>query len=453
VSTAEVRARSGVAVLPRRRLRGRGVGWVAAAVVAVVALVVGLPLPVSRAQLPHGVPAVDSNAQVRILERGTFRAGGTLVAPNWVLTARHAVPRTGNGDFSVLFGMADPRFDPLDRSNERVIDQVVAAPNGADLVLVHFADPAPRGSWVAGHLATRAPDRYTRASHYGWGPSGHVLGRDVGAIVDLAAAENAARQRASSPFFAALFPVGVTPMVANVVGEAGDSGSGVFTSPGGLTGVISTSATYRPVNASGSFGLPFRMLYEVPVWEYRDWILATIAGPVPAPPPASGDGPPRRQLPDAEPGGGGLMMSIPPPADDCEEEQRSSCSVPEPVWVPGVLLGSGNNRGTVLGVCEQEAGNDCSFDGTHYAAGRTARMALGTSVARSALGTRQVLVWCRSSDAFTAGGPVQPVLRVSFTNADPVESPLGYGWWDVSPDQVGTGAGQTLVDQARLAPC
>jgi hypothetical protein len=45
------------------------------------------------------------------------------------------------------------------------------------------------------------------------------------------------------------------------------------------------------------------------------------------------------------------------------------------------------------------------------------------------------------------------VLRVSFTNADPTDSVLGYGWWDVTPDQVGTGAGQTLLDPGPLQPC
>jgi hypothetical protein len=64
------------------------------------------------------------------------------------------------------------------------------------------------------------------------------------------------------------------------------------------------------------------------------------------------------------------------------------------------------------------------------------------------------MVWCKTSTAFPdASSPTRPVLRVSFTNGDPQESPLGYGWWDVTPDQVGTGSGQVLVDTGRLAPC
>jgi hypothetical protein len=65
-----------------------------------------------------------------------------------------------------------------------------------------------------------------------------------------------------------------------------------------------------------------------------------------------------------------------------------------------------------------------------------------------------VVAWCQTTTAFPdQGSPAQPVLRVSFTNADPSDSPLGYGWWDVTPDQLGTGAGQTVLDTGALSPC
>jgi hypothetical protein len=45
------------------------------------------------------------------------------------------------------------------------------------------------------------------------------------------------------------------------------------------------------------------------------------------------------------------------------------------------------------------------------------------------------------------------VLRVSFTNAEHAEEHLGYGWWDVTPDQVGTGNGTTPLDTGPLTAC
>lgn len=100
------------------------------------------------------------------------------------------------------------------------------------------------------------------------------------------------------------------------------------------------------------------------------------------------------------------------------------------------------------------AGNGCSFDSADYATGTSLRMRLGPSSAPEAAGTRHVMVWCKTTTAFPdPDSPSQPVLRVSLTNADGIEVPVGMGWWDVTPDQVGTGSGQTLVDTDRLATC
>jgi hypothetical protein len=267
-------------------------------------------------------------------------------------------------------------------------------------------------------------------------------------VIDPVASGYAALLRSQRPDFAAVFPAGIDPMMTNAIIQPGDSGGGVFVAHGVLTGVSALGATLAMTNASGAEH-SFDALYDQPVWAYRDWILQTIAGGASS---SSGPaaGPPGRQLTDVT--GGDLIMSLPPPADVCEESQ-ASCPFPDPVWVPGALLGSGNNRGTALGICAQATGNDCSFNGTTYPRGSTARMPLGPLTAPAAPGTRQVLAWCKSTGTFTPGGPSQPVLRVSFTNTDPADAPLGYGWWDVLPDQAGTGTGQTLVDPAQLATC
>jgi hypothetical protein len=61
------------------------------------------------------------------------------------------------------------------------------------------------------------------------------------------------------------------------------------------------------------------------------------------------------------------------------------------------------------------------------------------------------MVWCKTTASLTPGDPTQQVLRISFTNADPQESPLGYGWWDITPDQAGTG--NTPLDPSHFTTC
>jgi hypothetical protein len=70
-------------------------------------------------------------------------------------------------------------------------------------------------------------------------------------------------------------------------------------------------------------------------------------------------------------------------------------------------------------------------------------------------GTREVQVWCTTTTPFPdATSPTRSVLRVSFTNAEHTTAQIGYGWWDVTPDQLGTSpTDQTPLDTSRLAHC
>jgi hypothetical protein len=270
-------------------------------------------------------------------------------------------------------------------------------------------------------------------------------------VYDPVAAANAARERAENTDFADSFPAGIQPMVIAMITDPGDVGGGIFTPGGFLTGVDSFSAVYQNANATGNFyGPVVSASYEQPIWSYRQWILDTINGAG-----SSGGtsaGPPRRHLSDATPTGN-LPMTLPPHTNLCSAA-TGSCIPSDPGWKQGTLLGAGNYRGTALARCATAATNDCSFNGTTYAAGASARMPLGRASAPSAPGTRQVMVWCKTTTAFPdPTSPTQPVLRVSFTNADPNESPTGYGWWDVTPDQVGAGSGQARLDTGPLGPC
>jgi hypothetical protein len=198
--------------------------------------------------------------------------------------------------------------------------------------------------------------------------------------------------------------------------------------------------------------------FDQPVWRYRAWILSVIngAGPsgamsAPATTPASvGNGSGQRALAAAE---GSLPMTLPPQTDRCDPGM-TSCTGSEPTWPRGVLAGSGTYRGVALARCAVAAGSRCSVGEVSHAGGASVRIPLGTVAVPTAPGTREVLVWCKTETAFpAAGSPTRAVLRVSFTNADPDESPDGYGWWDLTPDQVGTGSGNALVDTGSLARC
>jgi hypothetical protein len=423
------------------------------------ALMAVSPAPRSQA-VENGLPARSHAAQVRVFENGEYRGGGTLVNRNWVLTTAHLFDHPDNpAASSVRFGVVNDRTDASDRTTLRTIDRVVPHPD-LDLALVHFADPVPAGTWIP-DLAQEAPPELDRAVVYGWAPEGHTLNRVVTVILNSAALGNIALLRSISSEVAADFSgsSGIPPLVTNDEAEPGDSGSGVFTNgttsgtnEDRLVGVVYGAYPYSAENRSGTLYGPVEEAgYQFPVWRVRPWVRSVIDGEGP-----SGsnlkDDEVRSRRPTAQ-SGGSLPMTMPPQTGVCEPGEKS-CTSPGPHWVQAALLGSGNYRGTALARCATVTGNGCSFSGTASAPGASARMPLGPSSAPNAPGTREVMVWCRTGTAFPdAGSPTRQVLRVSLTNADGVEVPVGMGWWDVTPDQVGTGTSQTPVDADQLAAC
>jgi Trypsin len=433
----------------RRAVRG-----LLAMTVAVLILLVGAPVLHSQA-MAGGRPADSTAGSVRIFLDGKFQGCGTLVDRNWAVTAGHLVEDVDAGALTVRFGVVNGNDDGRDTTNARTIDRVVTHPEGADVALVHFADPVPPGTWIA-PLASRAPPRYSAARLYGWGPDGHTLNRAIGLILEPIAQQNADYHRGQSSQFRAAYPGDLQPMAVNVSAEPGDSGGGLFTIDGTLIGIHNGLGDFRyQFNASGKpVGSGGDAAYEQPVWVHQQWIQKVISGEGTSGEStgASTGGQDRRRL-DDEPASGRLPMSLPPQVAVCDVG-APTCTRSMPSWAQGVLLGAGNYRGTAQARCAAVTGNDCSFNGVPSAAGASARMALGPASAPSALGTRDVMVWCRTSTPFPEPtSPTREVVLVSFTNGDPQESPLGYGWWDLTLDQVGTGNGQTLLDTGNLTAC
>ena len=418
-----------------RKLRGL---WFGVVLVVASAFLAGLPWARSKAMVSGA--ATSSAAQVRVFENGVFRGSGTLVDRNWVLTVAHLFNRPDNPRiYSFRFGAVNNQNDQNDPTHLRSIDRIVLAPRG-DMAMVHFADPVPEGTWIPS-LANQAPRLYDWAHVYGWGPIGTVLAWASTLVYDPAAIANAAAQRATDPGFADSFAEGIGPIVLNLPTGRGDSGGGAFSPREVLAGVHVGNADYRHANGSGNLIPPYyRTSYQQPVWQYRQWILDVINGAGTSMPDPDHDELRRRRLDENL--GGDLPMSAPPQPDVCDEG-ASTCGLPDPVWLAATLTAPSAGDGLVAATCPSGGGNSCSFNGSVYATGTPGQVKVGSG--------RQVMVWCKTTDALAVGAAPQQVLRVSFTNAEPDQGPTGRGWWDVDPGQVTAADGP--VDTARFATC
>jgi Trypsin len=440
---------------PARWLRSSYHGWpfrVAVAAALIMAAVAG-PLRAPSNAVNGGRPAPDALGSVRLFQSGQFISGGVLVDRHWVIVPAHVLQAPGSWQtYSIRFGVVTNANDRSDARNLRTIDRpIVFAPQGG-LAMMHFADPVPADTIIP-PLATRAPRRYTASYFVGWGgpgaESGTQLNIEETLVYDPIAVENAADMRASIEGFADSF-AGVEPMVVVPdLAQPGDVGSLVYVDEGFLLGIHTMTGSYYHVNRQGNMSTEERLAgYEQPMWHYRQWVQDTIHGVGPS---GTAPGSNRRRLTDVTTGH--PTMTLPPQTSSCVPH-LGSCTTTPPTRAQGVLLGAGNFRGTAQARCATAAHNTCSFDGVTTAPGASTRMRLGTTTAPSAPGTRDVIAWCQTTTPFPdATSPTRQVLRVSFTNADPDDTPTGYGWWDITPDQVGTGNGQTLLDPGPLAPC
>jgi hypothetical protein len=62
--------------------------------------------------------------------------------------------------------------------------------------------------------------------------------------------------------------------------------------------------------------------------------------------------------------------------------------------------------------------------------------------------------WCRSILAGLVEDACRRLIEYRRrTGDDHAEVPVGTGWWDVTPDQVGSATGKTSLDIASLATC
>jgi secreted trypsin-like serine protease len=130
------------------------------AVAAVAATVIGLvaaPAPASAApeEIIGGSTVASAPWAAAVFSNGSFTCSGSIIAPNWVLTAQHCV----SGTMSVRVGS-------VYRSSGGVTRTVSASYSRYDLALLYFSSPVST-SYVT--LSSSYPPVGSTNSIYGWG--------------------------------------------------------------------------------------------------------------------------------------------------------------------------------------------------------------------------------------------------------------------------------------------
>lgn len=215
--------------------------------------------PAPAQALEGGVAAVDNDesravAALKIGKAGRFGdCTGTLVAPEWVVTARHCVEGTDNSHGQARFGLGD-------RAEIRNVRGWVLAPAG-DIALLRLSDPVDREPVpAAGSLPRPGQEGWI----YGLSSSGRMA--RAGEVPTAPVTVDEVTSSEDSETGALLFAH--TQSGAGIQG--GDSGGPLFVG-GEVAGVITASGNVRDPER------PSPNIIVTPVGEQKSWITEVIA--------------------------------------------------------------------------------------------------------------------------------------------------------------------------------
>ncbi|MFC4049312.1 GDSL-type esterase/lipase family protein [Actinomadura syzygii] len=134
----------------------------AIALIAVLA-VLGAPAAPSARAIINGEVALGSWGQVEVLLDGSYRCTGSLIAPNWVLTAAHCVPSAGR--MTVRVG---GRIRGLGETFE--VRRNVPHPN-TDVTLLELNGEVENFNRIIEYDDTRRPPVFQQVDIHGFGPT------------------------------------------------------------------------------------------------------------------------------------------------------------------------------------------------------------------------------------------------------------------------------------------
>jgi hypothetical protein len=387
-----------------------------------------------------GQRATSNPGVVRIFEAGDVVGSGTLVDRNWVLTTGH-VFAAHLSQYTFRFGGTDDSQDGDSQANLRTFDRMAVHPTVPDLVMVHFADPAPEGTTTMPVATTNpfTPDRPLGVL-LGWGlpPSvtgGSRLRMRLTAVADQDPAANVAALRAQERDLWSL--TGDARMLAlhAQLSRGGDSG-GALMRGGAAVALHWGTGAYRRPNETGSLAGPeLHVSYEIALWPYAQWVRSVINGEgTSTPDPAPHDELKRRKLEEGENNPGQALMTGPTP---CPGD--GFCD-PQPATPLATLVGFSSQQGAAPARCAgSDDGDSCSYDSTSYPKDSPATLQIAPPPKTgidATTGRRNIIVWCKHTGSLTTGAPPTDLVRFSFTNTDVTEPTPAYGWWDTTPKQV-----------------